>query len=123
MPLPAYELLSGTVRPGQRTAITPTDVFGPTLMAHTAMGMRDYFLGGAFTPGYEGINASFREDAVRVLRQLQDMRHEGARAVLVPHGRIQALHDASLGQGPRDVDAAEVLIVSVHDEQTVRAIG
>jgi predicted membrane-bound spermidine synthase len=68
MPLPAYEILSGTVRPGARTEITPTVVFGPTLMAYTAMGMRDYILGGSFTPAYDGINASFRDDALRVRR-------------------------------------------------------
>lgn len=104
MPLPAYELLSGTVRPGQRTAITPTDVFGPTLMAHTAMGMRDYFLGGAFTPGYEGINASFREDAVRVRRIFFDGRAEGDPAV-----RRAALYNVGSFLGafllPAEIDA------------------
>ena len=64
VPIPAFEILSDSSKRDTRTEITPSISFGLTLMAHSAMGIRDYYLTGKFDPKYEQMPSQIRENAV-----------------------------------------------------------
>ena len=74
VPIPAFEILSDSPKRDLRTDITPTLSFGPTLMAFSAMGIRDYYLTGKFDPKYLQMPPEIRDNAVLLKKLLFEKR-------------------------------------------------
>jgi spermidine synthase len=121
MPLPAYEILSGTRRPAGRTEVTPTIAFGPTLMAYTAMGMRDYILKGEFDAKYRTIPAEMRDNTVMLCRRFFERD-----AVKDPVDRIVALYNTgsflAAFLSPDEIDAVWMRLESGPGAATLSAV-
>jgi len=62
-PLPALEMLSGTVPAWRETVVNPSPHSVESRAAHTAMALRDYFLQGRFLPAHGELQETIRRDA------------------------------------------------------------
>ena len=75
VPIPAFEILSGSPKGDLQTDITPTLSFGPTLMAFSAMGIRDYYKTGTFDViKYLQMPTAIRENAVLLKKLLFEQK-------------------------------------------------
>lgn len=63
-PLPLFEILADAPQRALKTYISPTIIFGPTLMAFSAIGVRNYCLTGKFASRYDTMPAAVKMNAI-----------------------------------------------------------
>lgn len=66
-PLPAVEMLTGTVQSTEDTNITPTDFFPKTESVYMAMALRDYYVQGRVNPKYKNMTEDVKKQAIEVM--------------------------------------------------------